>query len=233
MSSPPEHHRLPNHCGIVVLCGGGSTRMGREKNELLIDDNTTFLQRILQQATQHTDHIIIAAGQGRGDALKRRYRASTEFKNVTWVEDAVADQGPMEGIHQALKKLQQQHIALAFVTGCDVPELNFELIHCLIDNIGDHDAITPVKGKRVYGMTALYRTGVWTAAGDNVAAQRLRVSTLADSIKAKTIELHALEKYDPMLIAFENINTPEDYFDFLDKLKINCTLKMKQQFNTR
>lgn len=239
MPSPPESQGLNqlglrrHDCGIVVLCGGNSTRMGVNKSALLIDDATTFLERIVRQAATMTDRIVVAVGQGSRQAFERRYASSLGFENVTWVEDAVVHQGPTEGIHQGLKKLEQRQVPLAFVTSCDVPGINFDLIVSLIDLIGDFDAVTPVDGRRVYGMTAVYRTRVWTAARDNVTAGRLRVSMLARSIRSTTVNLDALKPYDSRLNAFENINTPKDYFAYLRKNDIDCTEKMKQQFNAR
>jgi len=232
MTSSPETSRLPDRCGIVVLCGGGSARMGIDKSALLIDDATTFLQTIIKRAAALTDKIVIAVGSGQSQALKQRYANCKAFDQVTWAEDGTANQGPMEGIHQGLLALEQQFTDcdLAFVTGCDVPELNGQLIMALLDQINDHDAVTPVDGKRIYGMTAVYRTHVWKNAKQNVAQQQLRVSELAKTIDSFPIDVSQLKTHDQNLNAFENINTPDDYFAFLSKNNIECTEKMKQQF---
>lgn len=209
--------------------------MGVDKSALLIDDATTFLNRIVQRATELTDKLVIAVGQNDRKAYRDRYAHSPEFRNVIWAEDSVANQGPMEGIHQGLKTIEQnfpqcQH---AFVTSCDVPVLNSDLIFALLNKIGNHDAVTPIDGKRVYGMTAVYRCSVWAAAAKNVASQQLRVSMLADSVDSTTVDVSALTELDPQLRSFENINTPDNYFAFLKKMNIHCSAIMKQQFSAR
>ena len=224
--------RLPDRCGIVILCGGGSTRMGIDKSELLIDDTTTFLQKIAGRAEKLTNKIVIAVGSGQIETYHQRYADCDTLQQVTWAEDSIANQGPMEGIHQGLKTLCEKYPSCdcAFVTSCDVPELNGNLIMALLNQLGDHDAVTPVDGKRIYGMTAIYRNHVWETARHNVLGQQLRVSALATSIHLNTIDVADLKTYDVRLNAFENINTPEDYFRFLSKNDIPCTAKMKQQF---
>ena len=209
--------------------------MGIDKSELLINDATTFLQKILQQAIKLTDQIVVAVGSGQLATYKRRYADCNILQHATWAEDSVSNQGPMEGIHQGLKTLAEKFPSCdrAFVTSCDVPELNGNLITALLDKIGDHDAVTPVDGKRIYGMTAVYRTHVWEKALQNVAQQQLRVSALATSINLTTVDVAELKVHDSRLNAFENINTPEDYFGFLAKNSIPCTPKMKQQFASR
>jgi|GEM_PF-2096042 len=206
--------------------------MGVDKAALLIDDQTTFLHRIMQRANELTDQIVIAIEQGATQTYRDRYADCPEFHNVTWAEDSVANQGPMEGIHQGLKTLEQKfpHCQFAFVTSCDVPELNGDLILALLKMIKDHDAVTPIDGKRVYGMTAVYRCNVWKTAAQNVASQQLRVSTLADSVSSTTVDVRALTPLDPQLRSFENINTPDNYFDYLKKTKVICSEKMQQQF---
>ena len=234
--TPNSHpNRLPVTCGIVVLCGGGSSRMGVDKSALLIEDDTTFLQRIVQRACVLTDQIVIATEKDAGQTYRERYAACSEFQNAIWAEDSVANQGPMEGIHQGLKSLENhfpqcQH---AFVTSCDVPVLNGDLILALLEKLGNYDAVTPVDGKRVYGMTAIYRCSVWSAAAQNVAEKQLRVSMLADSVNATTVNVSALKSLDPQLRSFENINTPDNYFAYLKKTDVICSDKMKQQFPAR
>ena len=209
--------------------------MGIDKSELLIEDATTFLQKIVGRAAKLTDQIIIAVGSGQLETYKQRYADCTTLQQAIWVEDSVPNQGPMEGIHQGLKTLAETfpNCDHAFVTSCDVPELNGNLITALLDKIGDHDAVTPVDGKRIYGMTAIYKTQVWEDAKRNVAQGQLRVSALATSINATTIDIADLRPYDVRLNAFENINTPDDYFGFLMKNDIQCTPKMKQQFDSQ
>ena len=208
--------------------------MGIDKSDLLIDDDTTFLQTLVQQSTLATGKVVVAVGQGQLQRYQQKYAGLVGFDQIIWAEDSVGNQGPMEGIHQGLKLLEENFSTceLAFVTGCDVPQFNIGLVHELLLRMGDHDAITPVAGKRIYGMTAIYKTKLWQQAQQFVDSQQLRVSTLAASIDSVAVDLESLRTVDPMLNSFENINLPDDYFGYLAKNSIVCTELMKQQFTS-
>lgn len=208
--------------------------MGISKSDLLVDDDTTFLQQIIQSAATLTDKIVIAVAGGATPDYQDRYADCVGFQNVVWAEDVTANQGPMEGIHQGLKSIEQTFTdcEMAFVTSCDVPEINGRLINALLNELQHHDAVTPVDGKRVYGMTAIYRTRLWRTAKQKVDEGQLRVSALATSVDLATVDVEPLKKYDPRLAAFANINSPDDYFDWLTRNNIRCSEKMKRQFAT-
>src|SRR6185436_20197597 len=56
------------------------------------------------------------------------------------VRDEVAYQGPVSGIYHGLKAATKE---VCFVTSCDAPFLNFELIDHLLEQISDYDVVVP------------------------------------------------------------------------------------------
>ena len=205
------------NAGILILAGGRSVRMGRDKALLPVGE-TTFLEAIVQSAVELSDHVVVSVGQGSDQLYKKRFASNPSFDHINWVKDAVADQGPMGGIAAGLKFLDSL-CEFVFVMGCDVPLLKRELVQhlCHVAAESQSAAVTPVKGDRVYGMTAVYRADAWMAAERLLAQGRLRVSELADELQAKRIELADLEQYDDGLESFLNINRPEDYAAFLER----------------
>ena len=207
--------------GILILAGGKSVRMGRDK-ALLPFGETTFLEAIVQSAVRLSNHVVVSVAQSSdqrdGQLYKKRFASNRNFDSIAWVEDAVADQGPMGGIAAGLKFLNSD-CELVFVMGCDVPLLKPDLVRHLCDVAAESQsaAVTPVKGARVYGMTAVYRADAWTTAERLLAQGSLRVSRLADELNAKRIELAELEQYDDGLESFLNINRPEDYAAFVER----------------
>ena len=209
--------------GILILAGGKSVRMGRDK-ALLPFREMTFLEAIVQSAVELSDHVVVSVGQSssqaNGQSYKERFASNPSFDHITWVEDTVADQGPMGGIAAGLKALNS-HCEFVFVMGCDVPLLKPELVRhlCSVAAESRCEAVTPVKGDRVYGMTAVYRADAWQVAERLLSQGRLRVSELAQELQAKKIELAELERFDTGLESFLNINRPEDYAAFCDRRK--------------
>jgi molybdenum cofactor guanylyltransferase len=106
-----------NHeiCGIV-LAGGKSSRLGRDKAGVEINGRT-LLQRSLFLA---------------GEFCSRTYCVGREVlvQGVTarWMLDEVPGMGPMGGIITALKKLKSPCLVLA----CDLPHLDRYIIERLI-----------------------------------------------------------------------------------------------------
>ena len=176
--------------GAIVLCGGQSTRLGIDKTELIFRDQT-FLERVVGQVGEIAQQVVLV-----GRINPESHRLS---KNITLVQDERENAGPLEGIRVGLKALAEKGIPLAFVTSCDVPLLKPELILFLLDQLGDHPAIVPIDGQRVYGMTAIYQTGLHFQIEKRIAENQLRVSELAEAFSAKQISVEQLRGVDPNL----------------------------------
>ena len=205
-----------NDLGVLILAGGQSQRMGMDK-ALLPFAGRTFIECIVDQCASLSNHLVISIGLGQQDSLKERFESSAQFGRVTWVEDEHPNQGPLAGIAAGLKSLET-YCRYAFVTGCDVPVVKSGLAKELFRIAQQHDcrAATPVDGERIFGMTAVYRTDSWRVGNDLIRQGRLRVSSLAEQLDARKIDVADLREFDPKLESFLNINHPEAYRDFLN-----------------
>ncbi len=58
--APPNHFEFEpiSNLGVVVLCGGKSTRMGIDKSQLIFRDQT-FLERIVDQVAKVSSHVVL------------------------------------------------------------------------------------------------------------------------------------------------------------------------------
>lgn len=202
-----NNHPIPN-LGAVVLRGGKSSRMGIDKSQLEFQGNT-LLGHVVSQVAKFASPIVIAGGPE---------IATTNRFPVTVVKDEHPNVGPLEGIRVGLAALAQS-VEFAFVTGCDAPLIRPQLIAHLFDLIENHQAVVPVQGERVFGMTAIYRTDI---AGDLQALinqEQRRVQDLAKYFDAFQIDLKSLKEYDPGLDSFININSQKDYERLLERFK--------------
>ena len=96
---------MSNPCIGVVLAGGLSSRMGRDKAELELN-GTTMLQhtcQLLQQAG--CSQVIVSRNKGQGN-----------------IADVISEVGPLGGLYSVLKTLQQPSDIL--VCPVDMPLLN-------------------------------------------------------------------------------------------------------------
>ncbi len=219
-NSLPQHQNIAmpesdENPGVLILAGGQSRRMGVDK-ALLPFQGGTFLETIVNQCLPWSPHIVISVGIGQQSAYVNRFGSQNLFRDVTWVEDTTFNKGPLSGIEAGLKTLER-NCRYAFVTGCDVPVVKVDLVRELYRRAIDTDAtaVTPVDGKRLFGMTSLYRTDSWPIAGQLIQQDRLRVSALCEILDTERIELDHLRAFDPDLESFLNINHPQQYLDFL------------------
>ena len=104
-----------------------------------------------------------------------------------------------------------KYLSLGFVTSCDVPLINPKIIELLSDEIEDFDAIVPVDGNRIYGLTAVYRKSSLTTINELVESKKLKVSNLSDFLNIKNVDVAFLKSVDPQLDSLRNINSLADY----------------------
>ena len=202
--------------GAVVLCGGQSTRLGVDKQELIFDGQT-FLERIVSALTPVTRRILLV-----GNVNRDRHQLPD---SVSIAQDQRPDKGPLEGIRVGLEALAND-CEYAFVSSCDVPLLTGALVQFLVKRLSDRDAIVPTKGPRRYGMTAIYRTKLHTAIGKRIDQDKLRVCDLTEGFDVTDIDAEALRVVDPELDTLTNINSAADYFRLLERFGQQCPEKL-------
>ena len=116
-------------CG-VILAGGKSRRMGREKALLRIQ-GLPLAARLAQLLASVTDEIVISCS-GNGAAL--------ESLGYPVIQDLFPGQGPLAGLHAAIHHTQRP---LVLLLACDLPCLHADLLRGLIDASAGFDAVVP------------------------------------------------------------------------------------------
>ena len=208
--------------GAVVLCGGQSSRLGVDKQELIFGGRT-FLETIVAALAPVTQRIVLV---GNVDSDRHQLPDS-----VSIIQDELKGKGPLEGIRVGLKSLADdyQH---AFVSSCDVPLLTGALVEFLFAQLDYRDAIVPTKGDRRYGMTAIYRTSLHVAIADRIEQNLLRVCDLADGFDVVNLDAEALRVVDTELDTLTNINSASDYFQLLERFGQQCPDDLKRKLET-
>jgi len=175
----------------IVLAGGDSRRMGRDK-ALLPVRGTPLIDLIVDRLARRFDDVLISAGQGGG----RR------FPGRTVIPDAEPGQGPLMGIATALPRIRHD---LAFVIACDIPRIDLDFVERLIERAGGCDLALPDRGGGRYEpLFAVYRKSVAGPARDILAAGGRSILELLGRVR---VELVAV----PPGVRIGNINTDSDY----------------------
>lgn len=131
--------------GLIVLAGGRSRRMGRDKALLPLAGEMMVMRMIRRLSLQGEWVVMVSSNQP--DKF-------VELKAPV-VPDQFLGGGPLAGIHACL---QRSPCALNLVTACDLPFVSGEVARQLLAlaGTGTWDVVVPEDGKRVHPLFGVY-----------------------------------------------------------------------------
>lgn len=178
----------------VIVAGGRSSRMGREKAFATVR-NRTIISRIITQLTPQVDRILINANGG-----EERF---WEF-GLQLIADVLPARTPLAGLHAALSAAGVRGFHAVLTVPSDAPFLPADLVLRLKSSC--EDAAIASSGGQQHFLTGLWspklRQTLELALGQS---QPPRLQDWARTCRAAVIDW-PMEPYDP----FFNVNTPEE-----------------------
>jgi len=189
--------------GAIILCGGKSSRMGRDK-AILPFGPELMLQRVVRLVAEVVpeDRIVVVAGAN---------QALPELPAKIIVgRDAAPHQGPLSGLAHGFRILSDSAGAV-YATGCDAPLLVPAFIASMFTQLGCNDAVVPVDCGHYHALAAVYRPSVLPKVEALLRADLRRARDLFSTIPTKKVPVDALRDVDPQLVTLANINTELDY----------------------
>jgi molybdopterin-guanine dinucleotide biosynthesis protein A len=183
-------------CSLVILAGGLSRRMGRDKASLPAGDGT-LIEHLVRRLTPVVDETIVAGGSGR-----------PELSGVRMVEDNYPGLGPLAGMHAGLAAARYPHV---WVVGCDLPDADPALANLLLGLAAGYDAVVPRIDAEPQGVCALYDRALVSRIDGLLASGERRVKALLAASNVRYVTSEELRAVDPELRSFRNINTAADY----------------------
>jgi len=186
-----------------ILAGGASSRMGTDKSQLLLK-NQTFVERLAATLQTVTDTI--------------RLVGSSQNSKLTTVADVYPQWGALGGLHAALNACRREW---AIVVACDLPLVTAELFRRLADLTMDHDAVVPIQPDgRPQPLAALYRAKPCAGrATELIEAGRRRPLDLLESVNTRWVQFAEIANLAQAERFFVNINTPDDYYGVVNGLR--------------
>ena len=187
-----------NEVSFVIQAGGKSVRMGTDKGLILLAGKP-LVSWILDR--------IIGIG---GDVLIISNSLDNYRKfNTPVYPDILPGIGALGGLHTALFYATRD---LVYVLACDMP-----FIHtCMLENIvkvsTNFDVVIPrLEGNKLEPFRALYRKSTClNSINKAIANNKRRMISFFDDVKVKYYNFEDYRKFDPDLISFINVNTPEE-----------------------
>jgi len=187
-------------CSLVILAGGLSRRMGRDKAALPAGDGT-LIEHLASRLAPVVDEIIIAGGS-----------APASLDGVRLAADRVAGLGPLSGMHAGLTAARYPQ---AFVVGCDLPDVEPALVTLLRELAEPFEAVVPIVHRKPEGVCALYARTLAPRIEALLDAGERSIKALLVASNVRYVEADELCAVDPELRSFRNINTPADYATWL------------------
>ncbi|MBZ4620720.1 molybdenum cofactor guanylyltransferase [Mycobacterium avium subsp. hominissuis] len=179
----------------IVLAGGESRRMGRDKATLPGPRGAaTLLEYVVGVLTQRCDPIFVMAAPGQ------------PLPEVTAriIRDEIRGQGPLPATGRGLRAAAEAGARYAFVCAVDMPLLSPELIDDLVHLATETNAevVLPWDGRSHY-LASLYRTDLAERIDRLVAGGARSMRALIDASDAQQIVL-------PESRFLANVNTEAD-----------------------
>jgi molybdenum cofactor guanylyltransferase len=189
----------------VVLAGGASRRLGQDKRTVRLGATRRFLlEQTLERLESLSDDILVV-----GSEIPRAIDVGT----ARVVPDDVVGLGPLAGLIAALEAARHSR---ALVVACDLPFLNRDALRAMLDLPDGDDLLVPRRADRTLEMLhAVYSVDCAVVAREQLAAGRLRLAGLANSLTERGLKVRYLDdsffrNVDPELLTFFNVNTPAD-----------------------
>jgi len=182
-------------CSLVILAGGLSRRMGRDKAALPAGDGS-LIEHLARRLAPVVDETIVAGGD------------RPNLPGVRMVDDRYPGLGPLAGMHAGLRAARYPYV---WVVGCDLPDVDPGLAVMLLGLAGEYDAVVPRIDSEPQGVCAVYDRALTSRVEGLLEHGDRRVKSLLAASNVRYVTAEELRVVDPELRSFRNINTPADY----------------------
>ncbi|HAW52618.1 MAG TPA: hypothetical protein DCX54_09880 [Flavobacteriales bacterium] len=179
----------------IVLTGGKSRRMGKDKSTLYLGGKS-FTEHIIDALLSLTRDILVVGPE-------------MDFKNFKgrFLMDIYADKGPASGI---LTGLTESTHEINLILSCDVPLIKDCLLKDLLNRYKGEDVLICKQGNQVHPLLGIYHKRCSTIIKNCIEKNKLKMTDILDELKVEYYSVPDIWK-DQLV----NVNLPGQY----EKLK--------------
>jgi molybdopterin-guanine dinucleotide biosynthesis protein A len=181
----------------IVLAGGASRRMGRDKAFLQLD-GTPLIQVVVERLAQVCEEVLVVAGEPHAYAGLGARPVEDRFRGV----------GVLGGIHAGLDAAAHP---LALIVGCDMPFLSPRLLRAFGAWAVGYDVAVYRHQGYVEPLHGAYRRTCLPAVEAAIRAGRRRIISFFPQVRVRYVTPEAVTAIDPQARSFRNVNTPEEW----------------------
>ncbi len=180
----------------VLLVGGKSSRMGRDKAFLEIDGQTLW-QRQLETLRQLAPAELFLAGPARAEWANH---------GATVLTDVQPDAGPLAGLLAALRRCRTARLVALAV---DLPQMTSSYLQRLLAASPPLQGVVPRRNDRYETLAAVYPVAARALVEEHLSKQRFALQDLVQDCLADDLLIaHPVPPSDDSL--FLNLNRPHD-----------------------
>ena len=187
----------PHEITGIVLAGGKSSRMGKDKGTCSFK-NKPLVEYAIEALKPFCGEILLSANN-----IDAYNKYSYEV-----IPDEISSIGPLGGMFTCLKKSKTRH---NIILSCDTPFITEELIKHIIENIdSENEVVAPLHQPNfIEPLCAYYNKDLIPVFEKCIKNKDYKLLKLIKSVDLKTLKIDSsLDFFNPKL--FNNLNTPED-----------------------
>ena len=215
-------HENPFSVTGVILAGGKSRRMGKNKALMQLGDDS-LIRHVIRRMHRVTDERLLITN------------SPTDYAHLGMPmhSDILPDTGALGGIYTGLTHASHE---VVLCVACDSPFLEPKLLTYLISILGEYDAVMPYtySGRQtpfcrntdigganpaysddaqitLQTLCAVYSKRCLPIIELMLRESELRVHALQERAYIKRVSPEVWREFDPEGMSFFNINTPEDF----------------------
>jgi len=193
-----KKYNLAANC--IILAGGKSSRLGSDKASATVGDKC-LLHQVISCVDTLCKHIIIITDQERSFP---QFANQIDLRTAT---DTFPGKGPLGGIYTGLAISDSFY---NLVVACDMPFLNQDLLHYMMELSADSDLVIPLLDNQVEPLHAVYTKNCLSSIEHLIKQDKLTINELCRLVKVRYVKAEEIERFDPTHLSFFNINTKAD-----------------------
>jgi molybdopterin-guanine dinucleotide biosynthesis protein A len=195
--SIPSAVSLKQH-DAILLAGGQGRRLRSDKVHLQLA-NGRVLGNLIDLCRDLFGHVFLV--------VDRPGRIRDPHPDVRVVADEIPGSGPLGGILTGLRATSADR---CFVTACDLPFLNPDLIRFIAQHVGNQDVLVPGRGNAIEPLMGFYSRSCRDIISRSIHEGDLRVRGFWAKVKTEVIELESCFDAADLQTWLLNVNTRHD-----------------------
>jgi len=185
---------------VCIQAGGQSSRM-REDKALKLFLGRPLIQRVIERLSPIADELIVTTNRPE----------DYSSLNLRLFSDLKPGRGALGGLYTAIASAKNPIVAMV---ACDMPFASAMLLEAASRLLVEEEAdIVIAKSDEGYEpLHAVYRRGTCLPAIEAaIDADEWKVIAWFPRVKVRVLTPEEIKHYDPLGLAFWNVNTPEEF----------------------